>query len=46
MRILVTGGGSLLGQGIIKALKKINKKYYLVSWNVYSLIFIKKDFKF
>ena len=26
--------------------KKINKKYYLVSWNVYSLIFIKKDFKF
>ena len=24
----------------------INKKYYLVSWNVYSLIFIKKDFKF
>ena len=29
MRILVTGGGSLLGQGIIKALKKINKKFYL-----------------
>tara|TARA_B100001057_G_scaffold130864_1_gene129970 strand:- start:30 stop:1019 length:990 start_codon:yes stop_codon:yes gene_type:complete len=30
VRILVTGGGSLLGQGIIKALKKINKKYYLI----------------
>ena len=24
----------------------INKKYNLVSWNIYSLIFIKKDFKF
>ena len=30
MKILVTGGGSLLGQGIIKALKKIKKKYYLI----------------
>ena len=24
----------------------IDKKYYLVSWNIYSLIFIKKNFKF
>lgn len=30
MKILVTGGGSLLGQGIIKALKKINKNFYLI----------------
>jgi carbamoyl-phosphate synthase large subunit len=30
VKILVTGGGSLLGQGIIKALKKINKKYHLI----------------
>ncbi len=30
MKILITGGGSLLGQGIIKALKKINKNYHLI----------------
>ena len=30
MKILVTGGGSLLGQGIIKALKKSSLNFYLV----------------
>ena len=30
MKILVTGGGSLLGQGIIKALRKINQNYHLI----------------
>lgn len=34
MRILVTGGGSLLGQGIIKALRNINKKFHLIAVDV------------
>ena len=29
-RILITGAGSLIGQGVIKTIKKIKKKYYLV----------------
>ena len=34
MRILVTGGGSLLGQGIIKALRNIDKKFHLIAVDV------------
>ena len=30
----------------LNAFDIIDKKYYLISWNVYSLIFIKKHFKF